>query len=220
YSGCSLDVDIGIPPDQFHTHPPVVVRALPRLDDGFAAGRHAVFVHVPEPLAAGAFIHHHPADVLPDVGGGVPVLLFARLLVFVHKSQHRLGLHPPDLGGVVHPALALVEQGVVPVGVGADTAGQVRVDGGDLLAEGFVAQQGAAPVDQPAGLDVVAVAVQVDDRAVMPVEKDQLPVELRAVNFVCVDIQDAAHGLSHGGVAAGLVKPGVALKDVQQGVHG
>src|SRR5699024_2504423 len=211
---------MGVPPDQFHTHAPVVVRALPRLDDGLAAGGHAAGVHRPEPFAAGALVQNLFGDVVPDAGGGVPVFGVARLLVFVDEAQHRLGLDPPDPGGVVHPALALVEQGVVPVGVLVHAVGQVRIDGPDPGRQGRIAQQGAAPVDQPAGLDVVAVAVQVDDGAVVAVEKDQLPVQRGGVDLAGVDLQDAPHGLAHGGVAAGLVQAGVPFKDVEQGVHG
>src|SRR5699024_4291933 len=208
-----------VPLVHVHTHAPAVVGPFPRLHNGLAAGRHAAGVHRPEPLAAGALVHQLVGDVVPDVRGGGSVGFAAGFLVFVHKAQHRLGLDPPDPGGVVHPALALVEQGVVPVGVLVHAAGQVRVDGPDPGRQGRIAQQGAAPVDQPAGLDVVAVAVQVDDGAVVAVEKDQLPVQRGGVDLVGVDPQDAPHGLAHGGVAAGLVQAGVPFKDVEQGVH-
>ena len=54
----------------------------------------------------------------------------------------------------------------------------------------------------------------------MLVKEHQLPVQLRAVNFVLVDIKDAAQGLSHLRVMACLIKPGVTLEHMEQGVHG
>lgn len=54
----------------------------------------------------------------------------------------------------------------------------------------------------------------------MLVKEHQLPVQLRAVNLVLVDIKDAAQSLFHLRVTAGLIKPGVTLEHMEQGIHG
>lgn len=66
----------------------------------------------------------------------------------------------------------------------------------------------------------MTVAGQVDEGAVVLVEKDLLAVEFRIVHLGRVNVQNAAHGLGHLGIMGRLIQPGVPLKDVEQGVHG
>ena len=51
----------------------------------------------------------------------------------------------------------------------------------------------------------MAVAVQIDDRVVVLVKEHQLTVQLRAVNFVLVEIEDAAQSLFYFRVMACLI---------------
>ena len=66
-----LNCDIrGVPPYQFHAHSAVVVGALPRLRmglqlDGFPSASTSQSHSLP-----GAFVHHHVADVVVNIGGG------------------------------------------------------------------------------------------------------------------------------------------------------
>ena len=117
-----------------------MVGALPRLKDGFAAGRFSVCVHLPEPFTAGAFVHHHVADVVVNIGGGIAVFCIAALVVFVHEAQHAFGLHPPHTGGVHLAAVALVDHRVVNVSFLVDVGGKVGVDGVDAFGKRCISQ--------------------------------------------------------------------------------
>ena len=94
-----------------------MVWALPWLNDRLAAGWLAVYVKVPEPLAALTLVDHLVLDIGVDVLGGGKIFFVAGVLVGVKEAYNGLGLYPPYSCGVGLAVLTLVFKAVELVSV-------------------------------------------------------------------------------------------------------
>ena len=91
---------------------------------------------------------------------------------------------------------------------------QIAVNFFDGSGQLFITQQPCTPVDEPARLNVVAVAVQINQAVIVVVKEHQLAVQLRAVNFGYIDVQNPHQRGAHLVRGGGFVKTGVAFKNV------
>ena len=83
-----------------------------------------------------------------------------------------------------------------------------------------VTQQVTAPVQQPCAFDVVSIALQVDQTVIRPIEEYLLPPFFRIEHFFRPDIQQRPQFLFHLRRLRRLVQTAVALKHVEQRIHG
>ena len=68
------------PPNYFHTHTSIVIRAFPRFYNRLM-NRASVCIHAPEPLRPLSFVDHIFLDVAPDVFCRIEILCFLRFFL-------------------------------------------------------------------------------------------------------------------------------------------
>ena len=198
-----------------------MIGALPGLNDGLFPGRLAVLGDIPEPFPALPAVPYPGEDKIPLVPGGLQVFIAHAVPPGVEASQNRFCLHPPD-ALFVRLSPFLFVGGALPGHKGLpdhrpDQALELRAHAGG---HPFVPQDVQGMVQEPAGLDIVAVACQVDQRLIVRAEEDLLPGKRRVVHVPFPDVQLLQEAFAHPFVPRGPVQFGIALGDMQQGVHG
>ena len=101
-----------------------------------------------------------------------------------------------------------------------DLRGQISGDSIHLLGQLGIVQNLAASVDQPCGLDIVTVGMQIQNTVIMLVKKYFLSVEFRIINLLSEDIHDPQKASAHLFIAGYPVELGIGFEYMKQCVHG